>query len=158
MSLLIFQTNGRMGFLKPRSNQWKPVTQLMQLTKTISVVDNLVTDSAVSYLDNQYGGRQDARYISTHNPPLQGVHSKLKNILSPLDKLFPLVQRYDLGPFVHWRGNATAPMHRWLRYREAYSPELIDKLNLGKRILDPFSGCGSIPIGAATRQEKVTWH
>lgn len=116
--------------------------------------DKPVTDSAISYLDTQYGGRRDARYISTHNPPLLGVHNKLKNILSPLDGWFPLVQRHDLGPFVHWRGNATAPMHRWLRYREAYSPELIDKLNLGKRILDPFSGCGSIPIGAATRQRK----
>ncbi|MGS1005424.1 hypothetical protein [Burkholderia glumae] len=79
------------------------------------------------------------------------VQKSLKNILEPLDAKFTIEQNLDLGPFVHWRGNATAPMHRWLRYREAYSPELIDKLQLGDRILDPFSGCGSIPIGAATR-------
>ncbi|MBG7464509.1 SAM-dependent methyltransferase [Pseudomonas aeruginosa] len=79
------------------------------------------------------------------------LHEKLKNILKPLDLLYPIEQRLDLGPYVHWRGNATSPMHRWLRYREAYSPELIDKLQLGNRILDPFSGCGSIPIGAAIR-------
>lgn len=79
------------------------------------------------------------------------VHKKLKNILEPLDVLYPIERRLDLGPYVHWRGNATSPMHRWLRYREAYSPELIDKLQLGNRILDPFSGCGSIPIGAAIR-------
>jgi site-specific DNA-methyltransferase (adenine-specific) len=55
----------------------------------------------------------------------------------------------DLAPFVHWKGNATSPIHRWLRYREAYSPHLIGKLSLGQRILDPFCGCGSIPVGAA---------
>jgi len=38
-----------------------------------------------------------------------------------------------------------------LRYREAYSPHLITKLNLGDKILDPFCGCGSILIGAAER-------
>lgn len=79
------------------------------------------------------------------------VHRKLKQILAPLDATFPIEHRLELGPFVHWKENSCTPMHRWLRYREAYSPELIDKLSLGKRILDPFSGCGSIPIGAATR-------
>lgn len=82
------------------------------------------------------------------------VHKKLTKILEPLDALYPIEQRFDLGPYVHWRGNASSPMHRWLRYREAYSPELIDKLQLGSRILDPFSGCGSIPIGAAIRGKK----
>lgn len=82
------------------------------------------------------------------------VHQELKNILEPLDALYPIEKRLDLGPYVHWRGNASSPMHRWLRYREAYSPELIDKLHLGNHILDPFSGCGSIPIGAAIRGKK----
>jgi hypothetical protein len=83
------------------------------------------------------------------------VHPTLKQILTSLDALYPIDQHLNLGPFVHWKGNSTSPMHRWLRYREAYSPELIDKLNLGERILDPFSGCGSIPIGAATRGKKA---
>jgi hypothetical protein len=87
-------------------------------------------------------------------PILPPVHEKLKGVLESLDALYSIEQRLDLGPYVHWRGNATAPMHRWLRYREAYSPELIDKLQLGDRILDPFSGCGSIPIGAAIRGKK----
>jgi len=87
-------------------------------------------------------------------PVVAQVHKKLKNILEPLDVLYPIEQRLDLGPYVHWRGNASSPMHRWLRYREAYSPELIEKLHLGNRILDPFSGCGSIPIGAAVRGKK----
>lgn len=83
------------------------------------------------------------------------VHKNLKTILKSLDALYPIEPRLDLGPFVHWRGNASSPMHRWLRYREAYSPELIEKLQLGDRILDPFSGCGSIPIGAAIRGKKA---
>lgn len=83
------------------------------------------------------------------------VHKNLKTILEPLDALYQIEPRLDLGPFVHWRGNASSPMHRWLRYREAYSPELIEKLQLGNRILDPFSGCGSIPIGAAIRGRKA---
>jgi site-specific DNA-methyltransferase (adenine-specific) len=61
----------------------------------------------------------------------------------------PFRDRPDLAPFVNWKGNATAPIHRWLRYREAYSPNLITKLSLSDRILDPFCGCGSILLGAA---------
>ena len=57
---------------------------------------------------------------------------------------------------MNWKGNAEAPIHRWLRYREAYSPNLITKLGLGDRILDPFCGCGSILIGAAERGFKST--
>jgi len=57
--------------------------------------------------------------------------------------------REDLASFVNWQGNALSPIHRWLRYREAYSPHLISKLSLGDKILDPFCGCGSILIGAA---------
>ena len=62
---------------------------------------------------------------------------------------FLFQNRPDLASLVNWRGNATAPIHRWLRYREAYSPNLISKLSLGDAILDPFCGCGSILIGAA---------
>ena len=62
---------------------------------------------------------------------------------------FPFEQRTDLAPFVNWGSTATKPIHRWLRYREAYSAELIEVLGLGKRILDPFCGCGSIMVGSA---------
>ncbi len=61
----------------------------------------------------------------------------------------PFRHRSDLSSFVNWKGNAESPIHRWLRYREAYSPNLITKLGLGDNILDPFCGCGSILIGAA---------
>lgn len=102
------------------------------------------------------GIKSTGRKISKTKPErvVAQVHKKLTKILEPLDALYPIERRFDLGPYVHWRGNASSPMHRWLRYREAYSPELIDKLKLGSRILDPFSGCGSIPIGAAIRGKK----
>ncbi len=90
-------------------------------------------------------------HVPARQDTTRQVRTTLKRILKPLDALYPIERRLDLGPFVHWRGNASSPMHRWLRYREAYSPALIDKLQLGHRILDPFAGCGSIPIGAATR-------
>ncbi|MEW6473587.1 MAG: SAM-dependent methyltransferase [Actinomycetota bacterium] len=57
--------------------------------------------------------------------------------------------RPDLAGLVHWGGGATQPIHRWFRYREGFSPALISELGLGRRILDPFCGSGSIMVGAA---------
>jgi hypothetical protein len=69
---------------------------------------------------------------------------------------FPFEVRHDLSKLVHWRGGADMPVHRWFRYREGYSPDLVTQLNLGKRVLDPFSGSGSILIGTAkTEREGV---
>ena len=75
----------------------------------------------------------------------------LTAILRQINQTVDFRQRSDLASFVNWKGNAVAPIHRWLRYREAYSPHLITKLALGDNILDPFCGCGSILIGAAER-------
>jgi hypothetical protein len=84
--------------------------------------------------------------------PIQGGAARnqtLAAILRRINESVPFRTRADLAPFVNWKGNAASPIHRWLRYREAYSPNLIDKLSLGDRILDPFCGCGSILLGAA---------
>jgi len=75
----------------------------------------------------------------------------LAAVLGEINQTVDFRQRSDLASFVNWKGNAAAPIHRWLRYREAYSPHLITKLALGDNILDPFCGCGSILIGAAER-------
>jgi site-specific DNA-methyltransferase (adenine-specific) len=77
----------------------------------------------------------------------RALAATLRRITDPI----PFRDRPDLAPFVHWKGSAAAPIHRWLRYREAYSPDLITALSLGDRILDPFCGCGSILLGAAQR-------
>ena len=73
----------------------------------------------------------------------------LETRLREINDTVPLRNRSDLSSFVNWKENAESPIHRWLRYREAYSPNLITKLGLNDNILDPFCGCGSILIGAA---------
>lgn len=78
-----------------------------------------------------------------------GRRQALVTILRQINDSVPFRDRSDLASFVNWKGNAASPIHRWLRYREAYSPNLITKLSLGDRILDPFCGCGSILLGAA---------
>ncbi|MBB4216260.1 site-specific DNA-methyltransferase (adenine-specific) [Rhizobium sp. BK212] len=72
----------------------------------------------------------------------------LEVLLEQLDRNFIFRDRSDLARLVNWSAGKDAPFHRWFRYREAFSPELIPQLNLGKRILDPFCGCGSTLIGA----------
>ncbi len=73
--------------------------------------------------------------------------AELSKTLQLLASGVKYVKRHELGAFVHWIPDA--PIHRWFRYREAYSPDLIRQLQLGARILDPFCGCGSIMVGAA---------
>lgn len=73
----------------------------------------------------------------------------LEALLRRINKAVSFKDRSDLSSFVNWKGNAESPIHRWLRYREAYSPNLVTKLALGNDMLDPFCGCGSILIGAA---------
>lgn len=60
-----------------------------------------------------------------------------------------MTARPDLAGLVNWGGGATQPIHRWFRYREGFSPGLITELGLGRRILDPFCGSGSVMVGAA---------
>ena len=83
-------------------------------------------------------------------------HRTLEMLLKEVNDTVPFRDRSDLSSFVNWRGNADAPIHRWLRYREAYSPNLITKLGLEDNILDPFCGCGSILIGAAENGNTST--
>lgn len=83
-------------------------------------------------------------------------HRALETLLREVNDTVPLRDRSDLSSFVNWKGNAESPIHRWLRYREAYSPNLITKLGLDDNILDPFCGCGSILIGAAENGSTST--
>jgi SAM-dependent methyltransferase len=71
------------------------------------------------------------------------------DILERVDGDLVASARPGLGRLVHWGGAAAFPIHRWFRYREGFSPELIGELGLGRRILDPFCGSGSIMVGAA---------
>ncbi len=147
MTLAYLETNGLIDAPNQKErlmNSLHPIHELTQPHVT-AVRGKVVNDDATVGL----------RLLANQKNVIAQVHKNLNNILAHLDALYPIEQRLELGPFVHWRGNTTSPMHRWLRYREAYSPELIDKLQLGNRILDPFSGCGSIPIGAAIRGKRA---
>ncbi|WP_165448603.1 SAM-dependent methyltransferase [Rhizobium ruizarguesonis] len=84
---------------------------------------------------------------STHHGAFNRENT-LERLLGDLDRGFQFDHRPDLAGLVNWSAGRNAPFHRWFRYREAFSPDLISRLNLGKRILDPFCGCGSTLIGA----------
>ncbi len=94
-------------------------------------------------------GSARATKIKSTNTTDDARQRALAALLRKINDTVPSQERSDLSSFVNWKGNAESPIHRWLRYREAYSPNLITKLGLGNNILDPFCGCGSILIGAA---------
>ena len=53
---------------------------------------------------------------------------------------------------VSYQGNRNAPGFRWMKYKEAFSRELVERLidELQPRsVLDPFSGIGTTPLIAA---------
>ncbi|EEN86802.1 hypothetical protein RHOER0001_0309 [Rhodococcus erythropolis SK121] len=72
-----------------------------------------------------------------------------RHLLERIDQAEDVTYWPELSSLVHWRGNQDLPLHRWYKYREGYSPALIDAFQLGENILDPFSGSGSIMVGAA---------
>ncbi len=80
----------------------------------------------------------------------------LADILETADTNYRFQEKPQLGHLVNWSSTRHAPIHRWLRYREAYSADLIEALHLGRKILDPFCGCGSMLVGAASRGLTTT--
>ena len=77
-----------------------------------------------------------------------GRAERLTALLDRIDGALVAPARPELAPLVHWRGGAHLPIHRWYRYREGFSPELIPALGLGYRILDPFCGSGTSAVSA----------
>jgi hypothetical protein len=73
----------------------------------------------------------------------------MSSVLTCADDDLLAPPRPDLAGLVNWGGGASQPIHRWFRYREGFSPALITELGLGRRILDPFCGSGSVMVGAA---------
>jgi site-specific DNA-methyltransferase (adenine-specific) len=71
------------------------------------------------------------------------------SVLREIEENISFTTDESLASLVNWSGNDTSPIHRWFKYREGYSPLLIEKLQLGHSILDPFCGCGSILVGSA---------
>lgn len=98
-------------------------------------------------------GERDVRdgwLNSEVRPSVSPVHpASHSRLLDQIDRQQDVTSWPALSAMVHWRGNQELPLHRWYKYREGYSPALIDALSLGNRILDPFAGSGSIMVGAA---------
>ena len=74
---------------------------------------------------------------------------------SELLKRFPNTRIYDLtqfySEFVPFTVNSVYPIHRWYRFKEGYSRDLVHLIlgSLGIRIddcLDPFAGSGTTPL------------
>lgn len=76
-----------------------------------------------------------------------------------------MTRDHDLAPLVTARGARNEPFHRWLVFKQAFSPELVriflsqaDGLNAGSaagRLLDPFSGTGTFVVECARRNVRA---
>lgn len=73
------------------------------------------------------------------------MQNKQSDLLESLESGFRIERNSIFKDMVNYSPRADAPIHRWFKYREGYSIDVIDKLILGgeKRMLDPFCGCGS---------------
>ena len=49
---------------------------------------------------------------------------------------------------VNFDGSRSTPVHRWFRYREGFSPTILEKFDGYQSIFDPFCGCGTTLIEA----------
>ena len=73
----------------------------------------------------------------------------LAKALQKLESGLPVSQAPELGPAVHWTPAENLPVHRWFRYREGFSPHLLEYFADTKYRLDPFCGCGTTLLESA---------
>jgi len=74
------------------------------------------------------------------------------DLVEDLNKDFLTTEANGYSSLVNYSSLYNEPVHRWFRYREGYSTELVKKLinglPKGSVILDPFCGCGTTLISA----------
>jgi|WetSurMetagenome_2_1015567.scaffolds.fasta_scaffold24557_2 hypothetical protein len=87
---------------------------------------------------NLFGGPKAASHVND-------LHRHLSKIESGL----PLQSAPHLRSSVHWTPSENFPVHRWFRYREGFSPYLLEHFRDSKRRLDPFCGCGTTLLESA---------
>ena len=68
-----------------------------------------------------------------------------------MESKMPVGEARGLRDAVNFDESGTVPVHRWFRYREGFSPAILDKLNGHRRVFDPFCGCGTTLIEAKKR-------
>ena len=76
--------------------------------------------------------------------------NKELEILNDLQMDIKVEKNSNLESLVNYSPNSDLPIHRWFKYREGYSIDLITSLidDNDTKILDPFCGCGSTLIGS----------
>lgn len=84
---------------------------------------------------------------------MQSDMAKL-NLIEALKKAgnkLPVSAAPELGATVHWTPSENLPVHRWFRYREGFSPYLLEHFANAKHRLDPFCGCGTTLLESSMR-------
>lgn len=84
------------------------------------------------------------------------INNQLR-ILNDLQSGIKIEKNSNLKDLVNYSPKSDFPIHRWFKYREGYSIELISSLikNNDQMILDPFCGCGSTLISAKINNKNA---
>lgn len=75
----------------------------------------------------------------------------LVELLEAVEYSLPISESPELANTVHWTPAQALPIHRWFRYREAFSPKLLNYFADSRSRLDPFCGCGTTLLESAAR-------
>ncbi len=74
---------------------------------------------------------------------------KIERHLKFIENGIKFKESQHLKQSVHWTPSETFPVHRWFRYREGFSPYLLEHFSDAKHRLDPFCGCGTTLLESA---------
>ncbi|MHA2245925.1 MAG: hypothetical protein ACXADY_13260 [Candidatus Hodarchaeales archaeon] len=84
---------------------------------------------------------------STYSPSISNIYKKITKKTDSIDPFSVTFQR-----------NVQTPIHRWFPYKEGFSQSFVEKMfkkykiNKKSRIIDPFTGCGTILVEAKKRE------
>jgi hypothetical protein len=71
-----------------------------------------------------------------------------KKLAAVMQSDIPVHEASGLRDAVNFDESSTSAVHRWFRYREGFSPGILNKLSGHQRVFDPFCGCGTTLIEA----------
>jgi len=74
-----------------------------------------------------------------------------QELAETIQSQIPVRETPGLRNAVNFDESRTLAVHRWFRYREGFSPAILDKLSGHRRVFDPFCGCGTTLIEAKKR-------
>lgn len=83
----------------------------------------------------------------------------LKTFYLNLSSKYPTINDVSFKDQVNFQNHREVPVHRWLKYREGYSVELVNKiiqeLDIKGNILDPFLGSGTTTFASSMLGRKA---